>query len=466
MRFLLAVTFLLVAVFALKVAPKGKERVIVLSDIHLGSKWFNDGGKGLILQQLLKELTNTSTDIGTVMFLGDTYEFWNYKFSHQQPTNLQVMTSTWENGHNVKAFTDLIAQLCKYVRVIFFIGNHDMEMTRDDLEKAMGTTEFLYVDRLVENGIRYEHGHFKDLFNIEPPHKPKDPTKRPVGYYISRAATTSGYGTKAKVTTEIKIMRSLDRKVFGPMFVTVLSHANAFIGVLKKALSSALQIKELGVFEKSIIKGGDEDRKFKDVKVGQVVKDYRFFIRDMVKTHGKKNVTEMIKSCFGNYKYWIERTKESYLIYGHTHKPGIDRYQRHKSVGSGKVTYVNAGGWVGGLHTFLDIKFDENKKPWVTLKNYKKSIDESTKLRAWSTKKTREAIKKAELLKKKQQKTGTASKTGTISKDSNAPTTTTKPTTSAQQDNDLMDKEYGRLNRSMGLYISSLVLALVLILVL
>jgi UDP-2,3-diacylglucosamine pyrophosphatase LpxH len=207
----------------------------------------------------------------------------------------------------------------KGVDVVYLRGNHDYEMTLGDLKVAMGGEKFQYVDRIVEGGIRYEHGHEVDIFNIDPPKLGNEKTTmRPLGYYVARSAETSELKRNREAGRSIQLCREMDPTFFAPALVTVLSVNEVFQVVIETLLREALTANPQTWYNK-VIKGGDIYRNGKDVTLGDAIKNYYNLIERFRKERSMEYISGMISAGCGENSYWAQQTKEKVLVYGHTH---------------------------------------------------------------------------------------------------------------------------------------------------
>jgi hypothetical protein len=250
----------------------------------------------------------------------------------------------------------------------------------------MGGQPYKYVDRIVEAGIRYEHGHEVDLFNIDPPKLAGEKkTMRPLGYFVARSAETSNLKRSREAGRTIQLCRDMDPTFFAPALVNILSVDEVFRVVIETLLREALTANPQDSFGK-ILKGGDLYRSGKDITLGKAVKHYDDLITRFRRKKSIADVTGMISAGCGDNEYWAKRTKEKVLIYGHTHDRMLERYNRYQGKGS-KVIYANVGTWVRKNEcTFVDIIFINDIPKTILLREYshelKFAIDNSTVLKS------------------------------------------------------------------------------------
>jgi UDP-2,3-diacylglucosamine pyrophosphatase LpxH len=362
-------------------------RIIVLSDLHLGSTWMRDGGNFFHLCRFLTEIADNTNKIKTLIFLGDTVELWNFAINEMPLTTYQVLHNNNFHQSNIAYFFSLVRNVAKAgVEIIFLRGNHDMELEESDLQVAMQGHPFKYVDSYVANNIRYEHGHLGDLFNTPVPKKnPKEKEMRPMGYYMSRSSATTGAST-GENGRSIALCRKIPVDLFGPALAGVLAVPLAFERVIR-VMASAAWRKKLQKVEKSLVKGGDVYREGKDVQLWDAFKEYAGLINRLRVKYSWKEIGAMIVASCGNNKYWAARTKEPVLIYGHTHDRMLEVYSKvdiKKGNPNNKVLYINSGTWVRKNEvSFVDVLIGHYGEPLrIEVRQYDTSqnsiIDQST----------------------------------------------------------------------------------------
>jgi hypothetical protein len=103
-------------------------RVIVISDLHLGSQWMKNGGMFNNLCRFLSEIiSNDDLNIqrlillGMLYFkyfthLGDTIEMWNFKYTEKPLTAYEIMSATNFHQTNINYFFSLIRGYVKHFK--------------------------------------------------------------------------------------------------------------------------------------------------------------------------------------------------------------------------------------------------------------------------------------------------------------------------------------------------------------
>lgn len=177
---------------------------VVLSDLHLGSSWLNQGNYDA-LTSLLSWLSERE-EVKLVVLNGDLIEMWQAMFNKELTwSNIRATTEVREVADLLKAWK---SRRAGELEIWFQRGNHDSNITNEQIEELFGRVEGQPVVQVMpaENfaipGVLFTHGHVGDLFNqleegenVEiplalTPHK-KVTTDLPLGYWLCRAAETA-----------------------------------------------------------------------------------------------------------------------------------------------------------------------------------------------------------------------------------------------------------------------------------
>ena len=186
-----------------------KNKRIFISDVHISDipqiapgkydyTWLQEKDAEAFVN-FLKYL-NARQDIEEVIFIGDLFDNWVVPVNMEPPTIDEIITKR-------KAKKDPVIQalvsLCKNsnIRVVCMPGNHDMELTREVVEKhfnkmVFGGTDAWNAGSSVyrSSRLRAEHGSAHAMFNAPDPFN--NPGARlPLGYYISRVVATKTHNT-------------------------------------------------------------------------------------------------------------------------------------------------------------------------------------------------------------------------------------------------------------------------------
>jgi len=254
-------------------------------------------------------------------------------------------------------------------------GNHDMWLTEDLAQQAIGEVPLIWEDDIVEKyGIRFEHGHMNSLFNRAPPHT----DLMPIGYYVTRIVATytckSADGVSKMLSSVIEDL--LGTSVLDALSVAILRHPYSFKKLLRHILQTAaggklpedLNVPIVGVVSPSQIpKGGDASANY---TLAHFVEDYADVLEKFVAEYGYEKCAQYIEADVvdGALDRNVGRdsVNESVVVLGHTHIPSLQIVQRDSSEFSNtpEVLVANAGAWVkndAGVseHSYVDITLDD-----------------------------------------------------------------------------------------------------------
>lgn len=172
---------------------RSKNRIIVLSDIHMGTDfptvWYNKNFHEPYLIRTLDYIIQNASTIKEVVLLGDIFDFWLYPPDMTPPTFDQII-NTHPNILGPKGkLSDVLNEL--QGNVIFIPGNHDMNITQKDLDKINPNGPKIKLGPEIyqpDKRIIFTHGHKFTMFNA-PYTENKDSIIKPlpIGYLGSRA---------------------------------------------------------------------------------------------------------------------------------------------------------------------------------------------------------------------------------------------------------------------------------------
>jgi UDP-2,3-diacylglucosamine pyrophosphatase LpxH len=176
-----------------------KTKRLFISDIHLSAKalyddpdtptWYDPKEHGHRLLSFLEAGVLAQKDrIKDVILLGDIFNAWVCPAQKPPPKFTQIFFA------NKPVINRLKKIAASGINLFFVPGNHDFELDRETLEKAIPKIKVINCYR--SGRIYAEHGHRYDIYNK--PDFVTDPAfGRPIGYFISRLAAsmaTGGYG--------------------------------------------------------------------------------------------------------------------------------------------------------------------------------------------------------------------------------------------------------------------------------
>lgn len=194
-----------------------RNKRIFVSDVHISTIPEIGSGKhdytwlqqkdADVFTNFLKHL-NTRQDVEEVIFIGDLFDNWVIPVHIEPPTIDEIITLRKEKKDPViQALLDLCQN--SNIRVVCLPGNHDMELTREVVEKHFKNNSHPKRPGMVFGGtaawnsgssvyrssrLLAEHGSSHAMFNAPDPIN--NPGSRlPLGYYISRVVATKTYNT-------------------------------------------------------------------------------------------------------------------------------------------------------------------------------------------------------------------------------------------------------------------------------
>ena len=177
-----------------------KNRIMVLSDIHIGtdatSNWYQSQVHQNLLIASLQWAQNDANNVGELVLLGDLVDLWTYPPDPPLPT-FEDITHTLPTS---KAIFGPGGELAKTVnvlgkdKVVYVNGNHDMTVTADQIHaaissdvKVMPQEEPVYLAVLGPRPIYMTHGHLYSLLCATDYVNPPTTWNRlPLGYFITR----------------------------------------------------------------------------------------------------------------------------------------------------------------------------------------------------------------------------------------------------------------------------------------
>ncbi len=179
----------------------GTGRVVVLSDVHLGTDrptaWYQREVHEAPLVHLLDWVADQAEAVAVaeLVLLGDIVDLWTYPAEEEPPTFADVVAThpavLGPTGALARALDALDGQ------VTYVPGNHDMGITADEVASIASPRGHRV--RLVEDvpyhplgpadrRIALAHGHHHTMFNA--PHATNPWAPLPLGYFVTRAVAT------------------------------------------------------------------------------------------------------------------------------------------------------------------------------------------------------------------------------------------------------------------------------------
>lgn len=346
-----------------------RDKIVVMSDIHLGIK--DDYTETLknrpLLIKFLQQLQSTA-DVRELVIGGDFLDEWflpvyDPSYTDQRQFYKDVI------ANNQTVIDELNNVINSGIKLVYVPGNHDMTLEADVLQEAIpdivqardakGLGAYYTGDR---NEIVIEHGHRYDVFSAPDTVTNaelcgNDDTILPAGYFYARYAATWVLEGRPKVEKDLPVVTNVPDK-------TDLDQYGAYIYYsLLKNISSRMTPNE-GLEEKIFdlhIAGFDDAYTYLDFYPSQqadgtitapvLFKNIQRTWGERQTINGVKIPNSFIEAVAGtlDWDYYLKQAKVQYLenqnenvdivVFGHTHVP------TYQDLGDGKY-YLNDGTWI------------------------------------------------------------------------------------------------------------------------
>ena len=180
---------------AWSIAPSGRNRIYVVSDIHIGDDsptcWYQKRYHEPYLLRILDEVIANRDEVRELVLLGDVVDFWTYAPDVRPPTFEAIAAA----NPNVFGPRGKLVEVLRALegRVTVLQGNHDLGFTQQDwnaIRTPEGVAPRLVGDLYLPLGqanprLVLAHGHLYTMFNAPDPTTPFAPL--PVGHYVTRS---------------------------------------------------------------------------------------------------------------------------------------------------------------------------------------------------------------------------------------------------------------------------------------
>lgn len=346
-----------------------KNKIVVISDIHLGIKdEYTETLKNRdILIKFLKSLQNTS-DVRELVIAGDFLDEWflpvDYpSYTDQKQFYKDVIT-------NNKAVIDEFNNVTKKgIKLVYVPGNHDMMLEYSILKEAIpkiiiasekqGLGTYYTGDR---NEIAIEHGHRYDIFSAPDTVTNaelcgNDDTMLPAGYFYARYAATWVLEDKPKVQKNLPIVTNIPDKnntdQYGAyIYYSILKDISEKITPSPKLEDKIFDMHIAGFNDKyTYLDFYPAQQKDNTISAPVLFKNIQRTWDERQKLNNVKVPSSFIESVSGalDWEYFFKQAKTQYIenpkenvdvvVFGHTHVPV------YKDLGNNKY-YINDGTWI------------------------------------------------------------------------------------------------------------------------
>ena len=292
------------------------QKTLFVSDLHLtqadlyanGMAWFDPTHHlERLVNFLEREVVARAGEVGRLVLLGDTFDTWQTPMDERPRTYAQIFED------NVEVIEGLRRAIERGVEVILTRGNHDWDLTQDELSGALPGARL--VDQIRTPYAHAEHGHAQTLFNGTD----LDDEGRPAGYFFGRLGEErlpAGHSV-AGVAGYIKrgALNALHRPDFiGKVFEVIFEVA----GVLDE--------------EEFVLERGEV------VTAGQVRERYARSVEELGVKERLWRLTQRPTNMRGSARRLHADELKELVVFGHSHTARLGRTRAG-------ALYANCGAW-------------------------------------------------------------------------------------------------------------------------
>ena len=310
--------------------PK-KKKTLFISDIHMGAgnewDWFSIEKESSYLVNFFKyvsERNQKSKDIKEVVLLGDVFDLWVCPHDQKPHTFENIIEAQFKVIGEIK-------EMAKNVRTFYVNGNHDYQLSYQDINEAFDG-RVKHIGNVYRRGnILAEHGHQYALFNRPDP-KNGGHLRLPLGYYITRLHTSLGETRKARASLVLQIIDE-SFQVMGPEKLP-----ESVLDALKDAVEMTHKSNEVDLFDMGNMCAAQE---YKDVR-----ERYRNLFDDWKEAIGFWQSVQMIMcelNRLGTVADQLCRDGVDIVVFGHSHDTKMDKDSWFVK----DRIYANCGYWCG-----------------------------------------------------------------------------------------------------------------------
>lgn len=356
-------------VTALWNAGHTRDKIVVISDIHLGidDNYTEMVKNRSLLVEFLRRLQST-TDVRELVIAGDFLDEWFLPVYYPSYTDQRKFYKD-VIANNKVVIDELNKVIDNGIKVVYVPGNHDMTLEAEVLQEAMpkiiqardakGLGTYYTGDR---NEIAIEHGHRYDVFSAPDTVSNaklcgNENTILPAGYFYARYAATWVLEGRPKGEKKLPVVTNVPDKTNTDQYGAYSYYA------LLRDISTRMTPKE-GLDEKIFnmhISGFNDAYTYLDFYPAQqkdgtisapvLFKNIQRTWDERQKINNVKVPNKFIDAVAGtvNWEYYFNQAKAQYLengekkvdvvLFGHTHVPA------YQDMGNGKY-YLNDGTWI------------------------------------------------------------------------------------------------------------------------
>jgi len=322
------------------------DKIVVLSDVHISTdiktSWYQKSLHEPYLSAILDDVIRDKDSIQELILLGDIFDFWTFPPNHRPPTFTDIINA----NPNILGIDGKLSQVLTALqgRVTYVNGNHDMNVTQDDLRQIKNSSNYqikycqdpiYYVKTAEGKKIAFTHGHIFTVFNA--PYLESEIKPLPVGYYITRAVAYLLDKTLQPGQTVANLPDQGSPN--GINLSTILSGLESLIssGNVVTTLLDVIQKETKIPKGEPIILPNGETKTIEDAKIL-----YKNLQAQWVSNYDSKTFSKSVYADFnGTYIPWFAQqsaltSNSDLIVLGHTHFPKL-------GIKNGLVGYANNG---------------------------------------------------------------------------------------------------------------------------
>jgi UDP-2,3-diacylglucosamine pyrophosphatase LpxH len=322
------------------------DKIVVLSDIHISTdintSWYQKSLHEPYLSAILDNVIRDKDSIQELILLGDIFDFWTFPPNHRPPTFTDIINA----NPNILGPEGKLSQVLTALegRVTYVNGNHDMNVTQDDLHQIKNSSNYqikycqdpiYYVKTAGGKKIAFTHGHIFTIFNA--PYLESEIKPLPVGYYITRAVAymlnkTLQPGQTVADLPDQGAPNGINLSSIFSGLESLISSRNV-VTTLLNYIQEKTKIPE----NEPIILPNGETKTIEDAK-----KLYKNLQAQWVSNYGEKTFAKSAYADLdGTYIPWFAQqsaltSNSDLIVLGHTHFPKL-------GIKNGLVGYANNG---------------------------------------------------------------------------------------------------------------------------
>lgn len=348
---------------------KEKNKIVVISDIHLGikDKYTETLKNRNILINFLKNIQSTS-DVRELVIAGDFLDEWFLPVDYPSYTDQKQFYKDViaNNKAVIEEFNNVTK---KGIKLVYIPGNHDMMLEHSILKEAIPNIEIVSDTKGLgtyytgdRNEIAIEHGHRYDVFSA-----PDTVTNAklcgnsntilPAGYFYARYAATWVLEGRPKVEKNLPVVANIPDKSNIDQYGAYVYYS--ILNDISKRITPSTKLEDK-IFDMHIAGFNDSytyldfypvQQKDNTISAPVLFKDIQRTWDERQKLNQVKVPSSFIESVSGalDWEYFFKQAKIQYIenpkenvdvvVFGHTHVP------IYQNMGNGKY-YVNDGTWI------------------------------------------------------------------------------------------------------------------------